>query len=192
MANPFSRTTRAIQVDNFYVSLIGLSVATILALAWGWWFFKSEVTMYETSQAISVTNKESLETQFVDDGPRTKTFRKRIVTANFQTEALQRIRPGQGALLRLDGRLGKQAGAIPAIVLTVDRPDGKRLGKVELLTMMDADAPNPFETGIGGEVKVEVEYVTPAILVMRASGMFVDTPPTSYSPQKLPETGRTL
>lgn len=195
MASPFSRTMRSLQTDNFYISLAGLITAIVLAIMWGSWFFMAQVTLHEVSQNVQVTDKESVVTEFPSDAhgvtQRTQSTRRRVVVADFPPEAMETIRPGQVALLRLEGKIGKQTGTIPAIVINVtSHPRGG--GLVELLAEIDANAPNPFEEGVGGEVKIEVEYITPAALVMRASGLFVDTPPTSFSPQKERVSDRSL
>ncbi len=187
MSSPFSRTMRSLKSDNFYVSLAGLFVAAVLLILWGIWFFTAKVTFYEVSRNVHVTNKESVVTEFPSDMrgvvQRTLATRTRVVMADFPAEAMETIKPGQAALLNLDGKIGKQTGAISAIVSNVTYlPQGG--GRIELLAETDANAPNPLEEGIGGEVKIEVEYITPVALVMRASGLFVDTPPTSFSPQK--------
>ena len=54
---------------------------------------------------------------------------------------------------------------------------------VVLRAGIDVTAPNPFKEGGGGEVKIEVEHITPAILVLRASGLLTETAPVSYSSQ---------
>jgi hypothetical protein len=45
----------------------------------------------------------------------------------------------------------------------------------------------PFQDKLTGRVEVEVEHLSPATLVMRASGQFLDTPPVSLSPQNSSE-----
>jgi hypothetical protein len=188
MANPFSRTIRSLHTDSFYVSIAGLLVALTLAGFWGHWFFTATITLYETSQQVYVTKTEVITSEFPQDVPdgiqRIRNVRRRVIVAMFAPEALGSIRPNQAAFLHLKGKLGKQIGDIPAIVTNVSHFPGVVEGQVELLAMIDAGAPNPFEEGGGGEVKIEVEYITPAKLVMRASGLFVEAPPASYSPQE--------
>lgn len=191
MASPFSQTMRSLQADNFYLTIGGLIVAIVLAVVWGHWFFTAEVTFYETSQSVRVTDKESVVSLFPSDAggaaQRALNLRRRLVVAEFPPEALESIRSGQMAFLHLEGKVGKQAGAIPAVVANVFPASQKQKGHIEFIAEIDAEAPNPFEEGVGGEVKVEVDYITPAKLVMRASGLFVDTPPTSSSPQTMRE-----
>ena len=185
MANPFSQTMRSLHTDNFRVSLIGLITAIALGAVWGYWFFTAKVTFYETSKSVHVTNNEAIVTEFPSDRgavtQRTFSIRRRVVVVRFSPEAMETIRRDQTAFLRLDGKIGKQVGAIPARVTDITYlPQGG--GRVELLAEVKADAPNPFEEGVGGEAKIEVEYVTPVLLVLRASGLLTETAPTSFSP----------
>jgi hypothetical protein len=94
------------------------------------------------------------------------------------------IQPDQLAFLRLDSQAGKQQGPIPAEVIKVINSPGATTGTVVLRTRIEATQPNFFEKGEGGEVTIEVENTTPAGLVLQASGLFVETPPLSVSPQQ--------
>jgi len=52
---------------------------------------------------------------------------------------------------------------------------------VELRAEIDTTVPNPFQEGEGGEVKIEIDHVTLAVLMLRASGLLTETPPLSSS-----------
>lgn len=188
MASPFSRTTRSVAADHIYVSLASLIVAIILAIIWGRWFFTAKITFYETSQRVIVTNDESIVTRFPQDArggtQRAVSVRTRRIVAEFPPETKGRIQVGQPALLVLKTSARKQTGALTTVVdsVVVDRKTNTL--QVELTATLDAERPNPFKEGPGGELRVESGYVTPARLVMQASGLFTDAPPTTFSPQK--------
>ncbi|MDM8562090.1 hypothetical protein QUF54_01930, partial [Candidatus Marithioploca araucensis] len=103
-----------------------------------------------------------------------ETIRNRLIFAQFPKKTLDKIHTGQRALIRLD-RTGKQT--IQATVINVEQ----KKASVELRAEINATVPNPFQKGEGGEVKIEVEHVTPAVLVLRASGLLTETPPLSSS-----------
>lgn len=171
MSIPFSRSMRSLNTDSFRPSLVGLFFAIVLLTAWAAWFFLARVTLYEISQTARVT-KEGM------------------VVADFPPEALGRIRPGQPALLRFGGDVGDQAGTIPAIVANVTNQAREGRVRVELFALVDAAFPGPLQEGLTGQVEIEVEHVSPATLVVRASGQFLDTPPISLSPQNSRGLGR--
>ena len=184
MATPFSRTIRSLEIDNYYMALTGLLVAILLLIIWGHWFFTARITFYENSQTISVTDKEVLVHKFPKTGTqviRAQIIRERLITAEFPSDSSETIKAGQSAFVRLDGKIGKKTGLIPATVVNVTHGQDKET--VILRASIDASAPNPFKKGKGGEVKIEVEQVTPVTLVLRASGLLTETAPISYSSQ---------
>ncbi len=188
MATPFSRTMRSLHADTFYISVLTLIIAVIVIIAWGIWFFTAKVTFYAHSQNVRVTNEESIVTEFPaanarDAVQRATATRRRIVMADFPLETGEKIHPQQPAYLHIDTVEGKQAGAIPAVVVDVIEDQKKQHTQVTLYAEFDADAPNPFETEARGDVMIEIRHETPAKLVVQASGLFTDSPRTSFSPQ---------
>jgi len=143
-------------------------------MMWGHWFLTAKITTYEVSQELYVTDKENFVTQFPQGAgaSRVQTIRNRLIIAQFPQKALDNIHTGQRALIRLDGP-GKQT--IQATVVKLEK------ASVELQAKINATVPNPFQEGDGGEVKIEVEHVTPAVLMLRASGLLTETPPLSSS-----------
>ena len=162
MSIAFSRSMRSLQADSFRTALVALLVAMVFLIAWTAWFFLARITLYETSQAVSMTKRG-------------------MVVADFPPETLGRIQPGQPALLRFGGAARDQTGTIPAIVMNVidQTPEGRV--RVELVAL---GVVAPYQDGLPSQVEIEVEHISPATLVMRASGQFVDTPPVSLSPQR--------
>ncbi len=182
MATPFSRTIRSLSTDNYYSSLVGLSIAILLALIWTHWFLTAPIVSYEISEQVNVTSKESLTSQFPNTAggaKRVQVIRQRIIHAEFQNEALEKIRPGQAAFLRLSGI----SRPISATVINVIYPTIGSKGTVVLLASIDAAKPNPFIEGEGGKVQIDVEHITPAAFILKASGLLTETPPLSVSPQ---------
>jgi membrane fusion protein (multidrug efflux system) len=93
--------------------------------------------------------------------------------AFFPAAAVGRIRPGQIARLRLDGFPWTQYGTLPATVADVGNEPTSGLIRVEFTLAPEPDSPIIVEHGLPGSAEVEVEYVSPAILVLRAAGQFL-------------------
>lgn len=93
--------------------------------------------------------------------------------ALFPAAAVGRIRPGQVARLRLDGFPWAQYGTLPARVTDVGNEPTSGLIRVEFALAPDPDSAIVVEHGLPGSVEVEVEHVSPAVLVLRAAGQFV-------------------
>ncbi len=90
--------------------------------------------------------------------------------------ALGRVRPGQSARIRLDGLPWTQYGVLQARVVRVAtevRDNGLR---VELAPIPDARLAPLLRHGLTGRVEVQVDRVSPAILLMRSAGQMVDAP----------------
>ena len=180
MTTPFSHTTRSIEFDSYSLSLAGLLSAIILAILWGNWFFTAQITHYANSQKIYVTDKERLFSQFPKNSQgsvREQIIRQRMIVAEFPPAPIQNIKVGQIAHIRLDN--SRHAGSIPATVEEIQHINEKDI--VILRTNLDFAIPNLFKKGNGGEVQIEVGYVTPAIMVLNASGLLTETAPLSSS-----------
>ena len=160
MSLSFSRSLRSLQNDSYGLSLVGLAVGILLLVAWSAWFFLAKVTLYETSREFDVRRDGAL-----------------MVT--FEPEALARLQPGQTARLRLANTTGQTAGTLLALVM--DTPSGgSGNSQVELYVY----SPEPLQPGLTGQVQVEVDYVSPAVLALRSAGQFVDDLPLTLSPQE--------
>jgi len=155
---------RSLNADKPVPTLIVLLSAITLLGAWMAWFLLARITIYESSQTAQV-------------------IRGGMIIAEFPPEASGHIQRGQLALLRLNGTTEEYATTIPAMVTDVKPFSQKEGGQVELFMLPDATSPIP-EPGQTGQVDIEVEYVSPATLVMRASGQFLDSPRLALSPQK--------
>jgi hypothetical protein len=164
MSLPFKRSLRALQADSEVTMLAVLGVAIILLALWTVWFLFASIPRYATGQVIATNRSGSL-----------------IATFPLQT----RLQPGQFARVHRaeppdDGDL-----SAPAIVMLVERStSGDRLA-VELAAISDfwfsrTDVDAAVTPLL---VDVEVEQVSPAQLVLRASGQWIDGPSVRLSPQ---------
>ncbi|MCB0124754.1 MAG: hypothetical protein KDE58_21005 [Caldilineaceae bacterium] len=172
MALPFSQSMRALQADRAVSTTVGLAVGLTVLVLWGIWFFWAPITRYETGTVIGLTR----------DGR---------VVAEFSAQATDAIWQGQPAYIRLhipsaiNGATGSDYAtsaieSVPAVVANVlgrSAPD-----RVQISFTPQIYTP-ALEPALAGEVAVEVERVSPATLVARATGQWVDTAPVTFSPQ---------
>jgi membrane fusion protein (multidrug efflux system) len=97
------------------------------------------------------------------------------VVAEFEPrKALGRIRSGQSARLRLDGYPWAQYGLVRAKVASVASEVRDGLVRVELGIEPEVPRGIELEHGLPGELEVEVETASPAILVLRSVGKLVE------------------
>jgi membrane fusion protein (multidrug efflux system) len=97
----------------------------------------------------------------------------RLVADFAPADALGRVRAGQRARFRLDGFPWTQYGAVPARVERVASELRNGFVRVELTIERANDARVPVEHGLPGTVEVEIERVSPAVLVLRAAGALI-------------------
>jgi membrane fusion protein (multidrug efflux system) len=90
--------------------------------------------------------------------------------AHFPPVVIGRIQPGQRARLRLAGFPWTQYGTVPATVAGVGNEPKDGLVRVELALQLGEATTVPLEHGLTGSVEVEVESVSPAVLLVRAAG----------------------
>ena len=96
------------------------------------------------------------------------------IAAEFQpSAALGKLRPGQQAIMRLQGFPWAQYGTVSAKVEQVagEIRDGKV--RVELAVTGRPPARIPLQHGLPGTVEVEIERVSPVALIMRSAGDLV-------------------
>lgn len=170
MALPFSQSMRSLQADRGISTIVWFVIALTIFLIWIAWFLWAPITRYETGTLIGMTR----------DGR---------VVAEFPSQAWEELWQGQAAYILLhpqpsngDGNRANDS-PIPALVANIlgRAPDDKFQVSFTILEYTPA-----LEGTISGEVVVEVEQLSPAILVGRASSQFIDTPSLSFSPQHSP------
>jgi hypothetical protein len=161
MSIAFSQSLRSLQADRNRFSLLTLSLAAVLFLGWLLWFFFAPFTLYETGKIVQTSS----------DG---------VVIAQFSSAAQARLQPGQTVQIYLAGV--EQPAAIPALVAEIgEQATGDQ---IQVVIYADMDAPNvaALQNGLTGQADVAVEQLSPAALVLRASGQGIDTPPVSFAP----------
>ena len=160
MSLPFSRSIRSLDIDSYRASRIGMILAIVIMILLFAWFFFVKVTLYEVSSDLT----------FTEDG---------YVLAYFPKEALRRIQTGQPVILRVYSDPDQAALTIPGLVISTEK-DGEQ---VQILMISEEALSLPPQEDLTGQAQVEVEYVTPATLVRRASGSFLNNSQFPVSPQ---------
>jgi hypothetical protein len=151
---------RSLQNDPFRGSLIAVGVALVLLIVWAGWFFGAQVTIYEHSADFTLQRDGSL-------------------AVRFNTDALARLQPGQAAYVEIQSGNANAPDAtrvLPALVMDVPF---EATGPVIVALLTEERLTTPQ-----GTVQIEVEYVSPAMLVLRSAGQFVNDPRLALSPQK--------
>ena len=152
---------RSLKADGFRTLLVWLLLAIVLIVAWSGWFFLARVTLYEIGQTASVV-------------------RGGTIVIDFPAKTAERIQPGQTASFRPAGTTDSQPIAVPAMVMKVTRLPRQDVVRVELLPQGDDIPP---QVGATGQVEIEVEYVSPATLAVRASQQFLGASQVPGNPQ---------
>jgi len=158
----FSRSMRVLQLDSFRAARIGLLLAALNMAILVIWFFTAKVTLYEVSTEIALGDSD------------------RII-ASFPKESLARVRVGQPAWLRVDLGAEQPSLKLPALVYEIQRDQNK----VVFVVLANESPVNYLAEKPSGQVEVEVEYITPAELVLRTSGKLLNRNQIPLSPQTL-------
>ncbi len=105
----------------------------------------------------------------------------RIVADFPPSRALGRIRPGQSARLRLQGFPWTEYGTLTAVVSTLasESRDGKV--RVECQLQPGGSSSIPLQHGLPGTLEVAVDGLSPAALIFRAAGQWLDGASSSSS-----------
>ncbi len=99
------------------------------------------------------------------------------IVADFEpSSVLGRIRPGQTALMRLDGFPWAQFGSLPAKVSQIASEIRDNRIRVEFQPEAPPESRLPFQHGLPGAIEVELERVAPAMLVLRTVGQMLAAP----------------
>ena len=115
-----------------------------------------------------------------------------IVAQLNPSTALGRIRPGQSAQMRLDGFPWPQYGMLDARVARVASEVRDGGVRVELVPMPDARLAPILRHGLSGRVEIQVDQVSPAVLLLRSAGeaMAPPAPTATSAPGKPDGAGR--
>ncbi|MGB0385698.1 MAG: hypothetical protein ACPGWR_12835 [Ardenticatenaceae bacterium] len=139
----YPNTIRSLNGNRTRSWLLVLIFALCLLVAWWLWFFLAQITFTEVSQNVRVVSGN-------------------IIVADFDEKALSKIRLGQAAFVYVDDEVGLP-DTIPAVVADIEREEGE----VQFIVEVEAIS----EEELSGQVEVEVEHLSPARLVLRASGL---------------------
>jgi membrane fusion protein (multidrug efflux system) len=115
-----------------------------------------------------------------------QTGKLKAVAAFTPPAALGRIRASQPARIRLHGFPWTQYGTVKATVSRVASETRNGQVRVELELHPDPGSPIPLQHGLPAEVEVEVERVSPAVLVLRAAGKLLTSARVSPGPGASP------
>lgn len=136
----FGRTLRALDADGFRISNLFLVFVLALLGAWIWWFVEAGVPQYEISHEVRIEPNRFI--------------------ATFPARVLDHVRPGQSATLQVDG------ATIPAKVIAIGMDAAS--GQVRAILLPLTENAPPARTN--AQAAIEVERVSPATLVLRATG----------------------
>jgi len=147
----FSRSLRSLQADRSQRLLWSISLAALLLIAWLIWFFGAHLIVYQTAVSAELQSPTT-------------------VTAYIADTERGLVQPGQQALLRLDTYPWTQYGTLDAIVTAVANDSKNGQIRIELLLKPDQPTSIPLQAGLSGTADIEIDRVTPAVLVLRAAG----------------------
>lgn len=156
---------RSLKVDSYRASLVGILLASAIMLALVVWFFSARITLFESSNSVSMT----------EDGH---------LMVRFPAESMTRLRQGQPAVLRVTAGSDQTVTPLPAMVFTIQPGSND----VEIILTTNEIPENLLAQGFKGQVQVEAEYVTPAVLVMRAMGKYLNRQQVPVTPQGTPSS----
>ncbi len=147
---PFSQTLRSLDADQVRFSIIGLIILLLLLVAWLVWFLLAPINLYETSRPVRLPLDEA-------------------VVIDFPADSLERIRPGQPAMLHLDAQDQQPATKLPAEVMDITLGDEDQT-QVWLLPDFD----DPFFTNaevqerMVNRVDIEIDRISPLTLLKQS------------------------
>ncbi|MBP1694581.1 MAG: hypothetical protein H6Q37_2464 [Chloroflexi bacterium] len=147
--------------------MIGLALAIVTLVALIAWFLLGRIALYQSSTSAEL----QLDGQIV---------------ASFPVETFNKLKYGQNALLRLGQSGDQRPVSLPAVVF-----DTQGGNEQVILVLADVSTlPDGVAEGTKGRVDVETEKISPAELLLRASGKFLaggrSATPAPATPASLP------
>lgn len=150
MTVQFSRSVRSIQADNVGPMVVGAAFFAVLMFGWVIWVFFAAIPSYASS--ITAT--------YLQEG---------YIVATFAEDTFSQLRRGQSAQFHLATK-GKSTPAIPLTVTDL-YPE---TAQARLILQNDEVELMLLQPGLGGQVQVVIEQVSPARTVLRAAGLLPD------------------
>ena len=151
----FTETTRSVQADDFKFMLIILIIVMAVLLGWLTWFNFGTVSVYEVSETLELLDSQTIMAKFVKPSG-------------------SRIQRGQQAWIYFNGELGEQVN--PVSVVVIHRKEYQDQFHVKLFIKTRFNPPLEMNEKTTGRVDVEVEYISPASMVVRAINQNLNKP----------------
>ncbi|MCI5124127.1 MAG: hypothetical protein D3925_06525, partial [Candidatus Electrothrix sp. AR5] len=98
---PFSQTMRALQADHGRYSRLTLSLAIVVLLFWGYWFFTASTYHYVISKHIEITRGDQPAWKIAKGEHRAAAYHRYAVRAYFDPSDFYQIKLGQKTRLML-------------------------------------------------------------------------------------------
>lgn len=145
IAIDYTKSAFSVSADNLLLKVMGGVVLMMLMVGWVVWFFFAHLTFYETTEAVMQPGG--------------------VVEAEFSSKSLARIKYEQSAFFQTQDS-GGQPVSVPLRIVDIENKSGE-----VLFWPRDHENIQPNKRTIQGQVRVAVEHVTPATLVLRSSGL---------------------
>jgi hypothetical protein len=125
MSRPFAQTMQVHQLDVHRLWLVLLLLSGLLLFIWASWVATDNVTVYEQSSSIKLTDRVSQNQNLDEQGNvyRLRTWRHRFFSASFPDTARGKLRPGQSAIIFLRGE--DEPKQLSAVLTEVDETGGQ-------------------------------------------------------------------
>lgn len=150
MTVQFSRSVRSIQADNLSPMVIGAICFALLMVGWLLWFFFATISTYETSIAAT----------YQPQG---------YVIASFSPTTFRRLQPGQAAAFMPQTAEGTVLSL--RVIATDLYPE---TGEVRFIIRVEDEEVPALQPGMTGTVRITVEQLSPARIVLRSAGLTPD------------------
>ena len=158
MGTNFHRVRKSLERDGSLKTNLYLLTAILLPMLWVMWAFRAKVTRYEVSDSAHVE---------ID---RVRSHNLEVITEFEPYAAFTQLRTGQAAILRLKTLSGAQYQTVPAHVSRIAQEI--QGGKVRVGLALDSTAALRvfLHPGLSGSVSVDVEHISPAVMILRSVG----------------------
>lgn len=164
MAVPFSQTVRSLKADRGVAALLLVAIFSLMLAIWLVWAFTARFPVYAASATAPL---------LLDD----------TITATFSADAAKGLRNGQKALVYLDAPPLSEPVVLAATVIGVTGTSGG--AQVEVAPdfrpleagTISSEILAAFSQPVSGHIEVEMEMLSPALLVLRSAGLNTDSAP---------------
>lgn len=167
MSISFTQSMQSLHADRGQSALWGMGITSLFLLLWLIWFLTPSLTIYAHGHVVKLT-------------------RSGTIVAEIAVEESTHLQVGQAAYVHsLDAPLPQQR--IKASVSDIaPRPTAQNQIQITLYPMDTTDIEEYFANGVTGDVQVEVETISPAVMLLRTLGQWDTSQRVSVSPQTQP------